>query len=195
MALNIATYSGASIEPFLQDLARLRISVFRTYPYLYDGDLEYEKQYLQTYLQAEDAIVVIAQDGDQVIGASTAIPLSAETDNVKAPFLAAGYDLDRIYYFGESVLDDNYRRQGIGVGFFEHRERKARALGGFDWLAFCGVVRPTDDPRRPAEYLPLDHFWRRRGFQATELYCAMSWKEVGEEQESDKQMRFWMKEL
>jgi GNAT superfamily N-acetyltransferase len=195
MNISITTYSGQQIEPYLASVARLRIQVFRAYPYLYDGDPDYEREYLQTYLQQEDAIVVIARDGDEIVGASTAIPMAAETENVKAPFIAAGYDIDKIYYFGESVLNDNYRRQGIGVGFFEHRERKARTLDRFQWLTFCGVVRPDNHPLRPDDYLSLDHFWRRRGFQATDLYCTMRWKEITEAEESEKNMRFWMKEV
>ena len=38
------------------DLARLRIGVFREFPYLYDGSLDYERDYLADYASTEGAI-------------------------------------------------------------------------------------------------------------------------------------------
>ena len=48
-AQNPLTYealTGADVRTVLDDVARLRISVFRDFPYLYDGSLDYERDYL-----------------------------------------------------------------------------------------------------------------------------------------------------
>jgi predicted amidohydrolase len=71
---------------------------------------------------------------------------------VQAPFVAAGEDIGRICYFGESVLARKYRGQGIGVRFFEGREAHARATG-FAVAAFCAVARPEEHPMRPKDYV------------------------------------------
>ncbi len=42
--LEIKVISGRQLLPHMESIARLRISVFRAYPYLYDGDMEYEKK-------------------------------------------------------------------------------------------------------------------------------------------------------
>ena len=39
----VAPLSGDQIDAALDDLARLRIAVFRAFPYLYHGDMEYER--------------------------------------------------------------------------------------------------------------------------------------------------------
>ena len=52
-------FTGRSLEPWLEALGELRIRVFREYPYLYDGTLEYEREYLRRYLDARDSLVVI----------------------------------------------------------------------------------------------------------------------------------------
>ncbi|HBF93820.1 MAG TPA: GNAT family N-acetyltransferase, partial [Marinobacter adhaerens] len=44
MAVSIRRLSGDQIKPYLDDLARLRIEVFRHFPYLYDGDMDYERK-------------------------------------------------------------------------------------------------------------------------------------------------------
>ena len=46
MTLNVKSLVGEEMKSVLPDLARLRMVVFRDWPYLYDGTLEYEEQYL-----------------------------------------------------------------------------------------------------------------------------------------------------
>ena len=194
--LRLERLSGDKLNQYIPELAELRIRVFRDFPYLYDGDLTYEEKYLQTYIEAPDSVIVLAFDGDHVVGASTGIPLKYETDEVKAPFIAAGYDIDKIFYCGESVLLSQYRGQGAGVAFFDEREAHAHEIGGFDYSCFCGVQRPEDHPLRPADYQPLDNFWRKRGYEKyPELNTTFSWKEVDEALESPKPMTFWMKKI
>ncbi|WP_439503463.1 GNAT family N-acetyltransferase [Methylophaga sp.] len=194
--LELKRLSGEALNQFIPELARLRIEVFRDFPYLYDGDPDYEARYLQTYIEAPDSVIVLAFDGDKVIGASTGIPLRYETDEVKAPFIKAGIDVDSVFYCGESVLLSQYRGKGAGVAFFEHREQHAQELGGYEFSCFCGVQRPEDHPRRPSGYKPLDNFWRKRGYEKhPELNTTFSWKELDEEHESPKPMTFWMKKL
>ena len=59
----------------LDSVAALRISVFRDWPYLYDGSLAYERDYLRTYIDSPNAILVGAFDGDRLVGASTGTPM------------------------------------------------------------------------------------------------------------------------
>ena len=187
---------GAGLAEHVDQVARLRIAVFREWPYLYDGDLEYERNYLSRYVQSSGAICVAAFHGDRMVGASTGMPLAEEHDPIKAPFVDANFDLDRIFYCAESVLQREYRGQGIYRHFFERRENHARALGGFDTIAFCGVVRPEDHPLRPADDRPLDAIWRHFGFRPRDdLVCQFSWKDIDRETATEKPLRFWMKQL
>ena len=78
--LRLERLSGDKLNQYIPELAELRIRVFRDFPYLYDGDLTYEEKYLQTYIEAPDSVIVLAFDGDHVVGASTGIPLKYETD-------------------------------------------------------------------------------------------------------------------
>ncbi len=196
MTVRIETYTGRAIAPYIDDLARLRMKVFRDFPYLYDGEMDYEANYIATYAQSPDSLFVLAIDGFDVIGASTGIPMRDETPAFKAPFIGLGYDPAKIFYFGESVLLPAYRGTGLGVRFFEERENYARQGGAFTTCCFCAVERPQDHPLRPADYQPLDSFWNKRGFcHRPELRTQYSWRDVGDVLETDKPMSFWMKEL
>jgi len=195
VAVTITTVTGTGILPFLPDAARLRISVFREFPYLYDGSLEYEQKYLRTYSESAGSVFVVARDGERVVGVSTGMPLTQETGEVQRPFHEAGIPLEEVFYFGESVLEPAYRGQGIGVQFMQAREAHARSLPGIRRAVFCAVARAPEHPLRPADYVPLDEFWKRRGFVRTELRTRFTWKETGEAAASPKTMNFWMKEL
>lgn len=193
--LRIECVTGAAIGPWLAALAELRIRVFRDWPYLYDGDAAYEAEYLRTYAASPRSLFVLALDGDEVVGCSTAVPLADENASFQAPFVAAGIDLSGICYFGESVLDARYRGRGLGHRFFDEREAQARAFG-LRATAFCAVQREEGDPRRPAGHRPLDEFWRARGYRdRPDLVAEFAWKEVGEPAPRAHRMKFWMREL
>ncbi|MDD3518770.1 MAG: GNAT family N-acetyltransferase [Chromatiales bacterium] len=194
--LRIEALVGDALTTHLEDLARLRIEVFRDFPYLYDGDPGYEARYLRTYVEAPGSMMVLVFDGETVVGASTCIPLQHETAEIRRPFERQGWDVARVFYLGESVLQRAYRGRGLGVRFFEAREAHARRLGGFEHAAFCGVQRPADHPRRPGDYVPLDTFWSKRGYERRpELTTTLSWKDLDEPGETPKPMQFWTKPL
>lgn len=194
--LRVERHSGASLERHIPELARLRITVFREFPYLYDGDYDYEANYLKTYIESTGSVIVLVFDGAQVVGASTGLPLIHETEEFKHPFVEHGYPVEKVFYFGESVLLPEYRGRGLGVRFFHEREAHARELGGFEWTAFCAVQRPVDHPRRPPDYVPLDEFWQRRGYaRHPELRTDYVWQDLDETEASPKPMVFWLKRL
>jgi GNAT superfamily N-acetyltransferase len=193
--LRVETCHGAALAAHLPALARLRLSVFRAWPYLYDGSEAYERGYLATYLRAPGAAIVVAWDGDAAVGAATCLPMREAAAEVQLPFVAAGADLERVFYFGESVLLPQYRGQGVGVRFFEHREAQARAQGAAQ-ASFCAVERPADHPARPAGAQGLEAFWAHRGYaRVPGLVCHMAWKDLGDSEESTKTMQFWRRDL
>lgn len=187
-----------AILAVVPDLARLRIGVFREFPYLYDGSLDYERDYLRIYASTPGAVVVTARDpadGGRIVGAATAMPLAAEHEELLAAFRAADMPVERFYYCAESVLEAAYRGRGAGHAFFDHREAQARALG-FAECCFLAVDRPADHPRRPADYRPHDAFWTKRGYRIEPGFKAgFSWRDLDETEASPKAMTLWRRRL
>lgn len=193
--LRIEQLRGADIASQLDALADVRIRVFRAFPYLYEGSREYEAKYLDVYLKCPRSLAVLVWDDARCIGASTALPLPNAEAEAQAPFLAGGHVVETIDYFGESVLLPEYRGRGLGVKFFELREAHAREQG-LSVCAFCSVQRPDDHPARPADYVPNDAFWTKRGYRkAPEITTTYSWPDIGERDESNKPMTFWLRTL
>ncbi|MCT4558722.1 MAG: GNAT family N-acetyltransferase [Pelagimonas sp.] len=193
--IRVEALTGQALDAALDDVARLRITVFRAFPYLYDGDLTYERDYLQTYRDSAGAVLVGAFDGTRLIGAATGTPLEDHAEDFAGAFSGFETPLSDIFYCAESVLLSDYRGRGIGHRFFDLREAHARALGRTHCV-FCSVVRPTDHPQRPADYAPLDPFWRKRGYSPLPGACAQfEWKDIDHPHTTTKPLQFWMRSL
>ena len=196
MSCRIDSLTGEAMRAAIPALARLRVAVFRDWPYLYDGTLSYESAYLRRFAASEDSVVVAAYDGDAIVGAATGAPLGDHAEDFAKAFEGDALDIERVFYCGESVLLPAYRGQGIGHAFFDGREAHARALRRFTHITFCGVVRPDDHPLRPAGYRPLDDFWMGRGYRKADgLTTTYAWKDIDQAGETAKAMQFWLKAL
>ncbi len=196
MSLTLRALTGTQIHDYLDALADLRIRVFREWPYLYEGDREYEARYLKAFAEADGALLVAAFSGEHLIGASTALPLAHEHEALRHPFGSAEVaPVTDWYYLAESVLLPDYRGQGAGRRFFEMRESHAQELG-FARTCFAALQRGDDDPRRPETYRDLAPFWRRLGYAPRrDLTAHLAWREVGEQEETPKPLMFWLKNL
>ncbi|MFN3823066.1 MAG: GNAT family N-acetyltransferase [Pseudorhodobacter sp.] len=193
--IDVRALTGAALEAALDDVAALRIAVFRDWPYLYDGSLDYERRYLDSYRTSAGAIVVGAFDGARLVGAATGTPMEDHAADFGTAFAGTGLALDRIFYCAESVLLPDYRGRGIGHRFFDEREAHARCLGR-SHVAFCAVDRPADHPLRPEIARSNDAFWRKRGYAPLPgVRAEFSWKDLGDAGETKKPLQFWMRAL
>lgn len=193
--IDVRALRGADLEAALDAVAALRITVFRDWPYLYDGTLDYERQYLGTYRDNPGALLVGAFHDGQLIGASTSTPMEDHAPEFSAPFREMGIATDKILYGAESVLLRPYRGIGLGHRFIDLREAHARALGRTH-VAFCSVIRPEDHPARPAVHRANDTFWRGRGYEPLPgVVARFSWKDLGDTEETEKPLQFWMRSL
>jgi GNAT superfamily N-acetyltransferase len=200
VTIAVEPLTGDAIHAALPAVAKLRVAVFREWPYLYDGSEAYEQDYLAGLAAAANSVIVVARDGAEIVGVATGAPLPDHTDEFVPLFRDRGFEPERIFYFAESVLLPTYRGRGIGHAFFDHREAVARRAvgpaGAYSHAAFCGVVRDEADPRRPAVYRPLDDFWTKRGYAKVEgLIGSYTWREIGAAEDSTKPMQFWMRAL
>lgn len=188
--------TGAEIATVFDNLAKLRITVFRAFPYLYEGSIDYEKEYLKVYSESENSFLFAVYDEQEMVGATTCIPLVDETPEVQEPFIKAGIDLESVFYFGESILLPEYRGLGLGHRFFDEREAHARSFPSCKITCFCSVARPENHPLKPVDYQPLDEFWSKRGYKKEfSLKSQFDWLDIGNSQSTQKDMIYWIKKV
>jgi GNAT superfamily N-acetyltransferase len=192
--LKTACLHGLELKPFLPEVAQLRINIFKEYPYLYEGNLDYEMGYLKTYSDCAESFMVLVLAENKVVGASTAIPMEYETIDFQQPFLDHNIPLKTIFYLGESLLLPAFRGRGIYRHFFEKREQAAQKYGA-NICTFAAVVRDLNDPRRPKNYVDLEETWQHFAYQKTNFCTAFEWQEIGNTAPTKQRMHFWMKNI
>lgn len=188
--------TGEELERALPELARLRIEVFRAFPYLYAGTEEYEQDYLRDFARAPDSVIIAAEtEAGEIVGCATGSAILGHHSEFAAPLKTAGYDLATTFYFGESVLLPAYRGTGLGHVFFDAREAHARARG-YKRAVFCAVERAPDHALRPEGYSPLDTFWLKRGYsKIPSLTTAFTWPTEPAGPNETHIMAYWLREL
>ena len=193
MTLKMQELWGSEAKQFFEELADMRIRVFREYPYLYEGAVEYEQKYLKRYFDCPRSFVTLCWDGQKLAGATTSIPALDEIEDLRKPLLARGVALENLMYFGESMLLPKHRGKGLGKEFFKRRLAAAKSLG-MTRATFCAVSRP--EAQVPAEYRDPSHLWKKQGFAVNpEITAEFGWRDLGSEEDTKKKMVFWFKDL
>lgn len=191
----IASLRGAEAAAAIEDLADLRLTIFREFPYLYDGRREDELDYLARYARTPDALVVTVSEAGKVVGAATGIPLAAEGAALVEPVAGSSYPVAQLYYVGELLFYQEYRNRGLGLRLLAEVERQVRSMGGYRYLACATIVRPENQPARPAGYLPIERFLARTGFKRLDdLQTSFTWREL-DGASCEHPMKYWIKEL
>lgn len=193
--LTFEKLTGSAAAARLETLARLRLTIFREFPYLYDGSRAAELAYLRTYTDSPGGCIILAREGRKVVGAITGLPLCCEEEDFTTPFLTQGWDLAKVYYVGELLFLPPWRGRGLGTRLLALLAAHVRALGTYRHLACATVEREADHPLRPPDFIPIDRFCMRQGFvKHPELSCRVCWREL-DGVRSPKSMLFWIKEL
>lgn len=187
--------TGSAIADVLDDVATLRLEIFREYPYLYLGRREDELDYLKTYGEAPGACVVPAYHGKAVVGAATGMPLIHEDPRMREALAGTPFPLNQLYYVGELLFRPDYRNRGLGRRLLARLENHVRSLGSYRRLACATVERPDDHPLRPPDHIPITRFLGRTGFvRLPGVSTHFTWRET-DGVKRDHPMQFWIKNL
>lgn len=195
MAITEQILTGSAVKYCLNEIASLRLEIFREFPYMYDGLRDDELNYVKLYADAPEAFVVIVSDAEKVVGAATGIPLRHENRELIDPFVGTAYPVDEIFYVGELLFYPEYRNRGMGMQLVQMLEEKVRSYSTYRYLTCATVVRPEDHPLRPADYIPIDRFLAHTGFNLLPgITTSFTWLETDGVRRSHP-MNFWIKEL
>ena len=195
MDYNFSVVHGEGLQSIMKEIASLSVTVFREYPYLFDGNVEEEKADLANFLSSQGSLAVVAKEGKKVIGAVTGKPLIETSDQIIKVFEEKGHSVHTMFYLMDLMLLKEYRGRGLGQKLYRSFEIHVKNHLQFPTLAFCEVVRPREDTRRPAGLVGLDGFWKKSGFvKQPEMVTHFSWKEVDQPESRPNPMVFWLQQ-
>lgn len=190
-----AMVQGDDVKSVIPAVAELRLTIFREYPYLYDGTLSDELEYLKRYATVKGGMVVCAMYEGRVVGAVTGIPLDAEDEAFLTPLRTAGEDVAGCYYVGEALLFPPWRDSGLGSRLLDTLVCEVESWGCYNRLVCATICRDPSDPRKPEAFIPIDGFCQRHGFILhPDLVASVSWREEGGGV-CPHDLVFWMRSL
>ena len=183
---------GSEIKHCIDRLGGFRIQIFREYPYLYDGSIEYERTYLRRYSMAPESLCLILEDALGIVGACTGIPLACEDSEFQNAFV--GENKEEVYYIGEVMLRADSRGKKLGSSLMSTALDLIDS-NKFKKISLCTVDRGLNHPREPLSYSPPDYLWKKYGFEKSgNLMAYLDWKDVGQDVETRKPLNIWFRQ-
>ena len=191
--LSMRTYRGKSITPFLKDITDLCVTIYKEYPYLYEGTQEEYFPFIEHYAHSEHGIACLLFDNERLVGVAIGMPLNEMRDKYQAPFTNARpqENFREIFYLGEFLLVKDYRGRGLGKKIYLEFER---SVTNMKKICFCKIDETDRKILETENYRPLDGFWEKFGFHKCEdVSVTVNWQNVGELEESPHQLVYWLK--
>jgi hypothetical protein len=187
--------SGHEVIPYLDRLGELRIAVFSEYPYLYDGSIEAEKNYLKMYAQSKSSLVVLSKIDKKIIGFIAGLPFTESLDNdYKDSFLTEVPIEKTVFYLGEILIQIPYRRNKIGNQLFQLFEHQLK-LKGYKKILGCTVIREANSDKQEEGFSIEQLIISKGAAKCADLIQRIGWKEVGKDESTEHFMQYWEKEL
>ena len=194
--ITIKVLRGQEMIPYLETAAEWRIKEFKSFPYLYQGNLEYESMYMHECEKNPEAILIVGERNNEILGFTTGIPIGTMSDLLqslrnKLP------NAHEYYYLAECIFAPTVRGRGFaqkGIKLFEEVVDEL----GYKKICFLTVIRDENHPLKPQRYLNKDPIWSRWKYQKTDLILEFPWPTIqadGSVIDFLNPMRFWEKDI
>lgn len=194
MKISFEVLKDAQIRSIEDSFADLRMTIFREYPYLYEGDLATEKQYFELF--GDKTICMIAKDGPAIVGVIIGTPLQEIFKPLLKPLIEADINVEKMFYLADLLVLKSYRGKRIGHTLYELFEKEVQKTGKFSHILIREIFKSPGDPKKPFDYYSLDLFWDKRGFKKMEGISQQDkWKAIGDEEISLHTMIYQVKKL
>ena len=191
--MEIEIFGGEKIKDVIDELGNFRITIFKEYLYLYDGNLDYERKYLSRYGNISDSILLLVRNKEGILGAATGIPLVNDEPEFTEPF--KDKNLDEIFYIGELMIRKDNRSKGIGTLLLKNM-LDLIDKNQFKTVCLYTVDRGNNHPLKPDFYQSPDSLWRKFGFEKHSSHIVyFSWRDLGNVVETEKPMNVWIKDF
>ena len=194
--ITIKVLRGQEMIPYLEIAAQWRIQEFKRFPYLYEGNLEYESMYMHECEENPEAVLIVGERKGEILGFTTGIPIGTMSDLLKS-LRTKLPNAHEYYYLAECIFAPTVRGRGFAQKGIKLFEEVVNDLG-YKKICFLTVIRDKNHPLRPARYLDKDPIWQRWKYQKTELVLEFPWPTIQEDGsviDFLNPMRFWEKDI
>jgi len=191
---------GNNASRYIDLVAKLRLEYFKEFPYLYEGNIEYEKKYVTGYTLDKKSMIAVVKINGEVAGISTGIPLISDSEivaDIKKGFQKKEINIDEYYYYGEVIILPKFRGLGLSRKLFEAQDKIVKEWG-FRHVYILTVIRENNHPLKPKNYKSPDVLWKRLGFLQIDKTVSYHWSTIqkdGSVKNNENTLQFWIKNL
>lgn len=200
MTITVEIHVGKDAAEYIDYVSQLRIDIFKEYPYLYEGELEYEKQYMHGYTTDKKSMIAVAKVNGELAGVSTGIPLISDSEIVadaKNVFAKQNVEVGDYYYYGEVIVLPKFRGHGITTKLYSEQNQLIQEWG-FKHVCILTVVREENHSLKPKDYKSPDGMWKHLGFFRNDLTIDYHWPTIHPDKsvkDVNNTLEFWTKNL
>jgi GNAT superfamily N-acetyltransferase len=188
------------MKPLFPFVAQARITIFRDYPYLYEGNFDDEVNDLDRYAQNPQSALAVAYHQDVPAGflcGSDFIHYSPMFENpIADTFKKEGLDPEKHYYFADVILLPEHRGKHLSPKLFATLESHAQSKG---YQSTCFVTEyHHNHPLKPKNHRSLVTLWNNLGYNRSDILAYASWpthQVDGTVKTQQHPLIFWFKKL
>lgn len=184
------------IIPFMVDQ---RISAFRDYPYLYEGNTKEESEYCQWFAGLPHSAVVVAYADGSPVGFVSGTGFADFDIHFRGSidlFENNGFDPKKFYYIPEVIIMPQHRKKGLLEKLHNFIEQHAKSIG---YQATCLVQESHDNhPLKPVAYQSHDGLWLKLGYRQTHIIITFPWLTIqpdGSLKNEEHKLQYWINNL
>jgi len=198
--LEFKTYQGKEIEAFIDKIGQIRLDAFKEFPYLYKGDLDYERAYLSEYTKHEKSLLILVYSFNEIVGFITGAAIDSKlsiTEDAFKLFKSKGLSPSSFYYIGEIIVLKEYRSFDLSSKLLKEVEDFALAQG-YSSTCFLTVVREDDHPLKPKDYKDTAKLWEFHKYKRMNLYTKYKWTTIINSTDAiyqENRLEYWCKSL
>ena len=191
--------SGPELQTIIPFMAMQRISAFREYPYLYEGNNTEENEYCQWFTSLPHSAVAVAYANGEPVGFVSGTGFAGFDVHFKgsiALFKKNGLDSKKFYYIPEAIIVPEHRKHSLIEKLHDVIEQRAKALG---YSAICCAEESHDNhPLKPAGYQSRDRLFLKGGYSKTNMSIKFPWLTIqpdGTLKDEEHSLSYWIKNL
>jgi hypothetical protein len=192
--LRVEMVSGADMQPYLERIVEYRLKYFKEFPYLYQGNVEEEVEFVEQYIKSSTARVLVLKDQCGNFGGfATGISVMESSHADKLGVIIN--QPENVYYIGEMIFDELFRgKDGFRqcLSYFQNIKEM-----GYKKVCFITVQRDGKYPR-PINYHDHEGAWGVTGFEKYEQTITISWPVIqvgGDSVAQENILNIWIKKL
>ncbi len=191
--------TGNQLRSIIPFMVEQRISAFRDYPYLYEGNSDEETEYAQWFTSLPHSVAAIAYHDGKPVGFVSGTGFADFDVHFKGSielFEKNGLDPKKFYYIPEAIIMPEHRRKSLMLKLHALVIEHAQTLG---YLSSCLVEESHDmHPLKPADYTSRDDIYLKAGYTKTSMIIKFPWLTIQADEslkDEEHELLYWIMNL